>query len=134
MVANFTGKIVYAQKIIIFDKYSRVSSATNKTISPQKFMNILDYGSGSFEELAWQVAECIKAVFILFFCTHQLFEMVGWAILVLPLCMYTKMQFANFTLKWRERGWRKESRLREKRKAEIDMAIRNIKTVKLYAW
>jgi len=44
------------------------------------------------------------------------------------------MQFAILTRPWRESGWRAQEKVQNKRKNELDMVLKNIKTVKLYSW
>jgi len=44
---EFTTRVRHAQKIMIFRKYMKVSSATNKTVSSEEFKRIMYNASSS---------------------------------------------------------------------------------------
>lgn len=127
-------KIREAQKMMIYKKYMKVSGASNKTISKGKFHRVFHGSIHAFWGLFWQGAEVVQACFVLIFCSTTLFERVGYSFLIMPLFIAAKMIFDKTTRRWRESSHIFEHRVSDKRRNELDMSLRNIKSVKLYAW
>jgi hypothetical protein len=127
-------KIRESQKVMIYKKYMKISGASNKTVSKGKFNRIFHGSIHAFWGLFWQGADFIKAFFVLLFCTKTLFDRVGWAFLIMPFFIGAKMIFDQATERWRESSWNFEHKVSSKRHNELDMSLRNIKSVKLYAW
>jgi len=119
---------------MVFKKYSKVSNATNKTISEGKFHGIFHGAIHAHWGLFWQGAEMIKAVIVLIFISKTLYDRVGYSFLVIPICIFAKIMFDKYTRVWRESARRYEHKVGDKRRNELNMSLKNIKTVKLYAW
>lgn len=127
-------KIREAQKMMIYKKYMKISGASNKTISKGKFHRIFHGSIHAFWGLFHQGAEVVQAAFVLLFCTKTLYNRVGWSFLIMPLFIGAKMWFDQATRRWRESSHIFEHRVSSKRRDDLDMSLRNIKSVKLYAW
>ena len=134
LLDQFLGSIREAQRTMIYNKYCRVSNATNKTVSTGKFHHIFWGAINSHWGFFWMGAEIIKAFIVLLICSKALYDRIGWAYLILPASIISKIIFDKYTRKWRERSWRRQHKVGDKRRNELESAFNNIKTVKLYAW
>jgi len=134
VLCNFLHKLRHVQKCLLHNKVLKVTSATNKTISSGKFVNLEKGDCGSFWGTFWMGAELIKATFVLFYCTYALYGLVSWACFGPFLFVGAKMSIDLASRKWREKTWKKVGKAKDARSNEINAAFKNIKTLKLYAW
>jgi len=119
---------------MVHDKLLRVSSATNKTISSGKFMNIANDDIHAHIDVMTMGPKILQAFLTLFYCTYGLYELVGYACFMPWLFVAGKMGFDLSTRKWRDSTWNKVSKAKDSRSNEISQTFKNIKTLKLYAW
>jgi len=134
ILCNFLHKLRHVQKQLVHNKILKVSSATNKTISSGKFINIEKGDCGHFWGTFWMGAELVKATFVTFYCTYALYYLVGWACLCPFGFIGLKMGIDLMSRKWRNGTWKKVGKAKDARSNEINQAFKNIKTLKLYAW
>jgi hypothetical protein len=119
---------------MVHNKLLKVTSASNKSISQGKFINIVNDATNAHWGVMWQGVEQVKAFIVLIYATYSLFEMFSWACFLPFVFTWTKMAIDIYTRKFRERTWKKVGMAGDARSGEINQAFKNIKTLKLYAW
>ena len=67
-------------------------------------------------------------------CSRTLYNRIGYSFLLMPVFLFSKMYFERATRRWREQSWIFQHKVSDKRSNELDMSLRNVKSVKLYSW
>jgi len=97
-----------------------VSSATNKTISSGKFLNISNDNTNGMWGIFWMGAEILKASFVLVWCTYSLYTYVGYACICPFFFILLKMGIDIKTTKWRDGTWKKSGKAKDARTSELN--------------
>ena len=118
----------------MYKKQTRISSATNKTVSSGKMLSVYNSDTDRHFWFLWMGCEMVKAFFFLFFSLYMLHQRVGYSCFLTFVFIGFKMGQDLYFRSGREKAWEKVDKASDARSNEISEAFKNIKTLKLYNW
>lgn len=119
---------------LIYRKSLRLSPKSREEYDSAKIMNLLNVDTDMVYGVAGQLPTLVSAPVALVLATWQLYAFIGTTMFVAIPLYLVFIAFSSFASKWLYSYFPTMMKIRDKRTKATTDAVRNIKSLKLYAW